>query len=233
MERNYRSILKTFLCLPKNTPSATVYLTIGVLPFEAQRDIEILGLLGQISVCPSDQQSVKDVIIHNLTFYGNNLKGWGSLVRQICHKYGPPDPLQYIPYPWRADRWRSHCSQVVSRHWLEKLQLEAAGMDSLEHLDIESLNLSMPMNTWRQAGINSQQTKKATVVSWMLLGVFKTRKKLFVMKKAKNDKCLACDESKTENLSHLLLHCQFYSIIREEYLSRLNILNKHFSWIIT
>ena len=171
-------------------------------------------------------------IIHNLTLYGNNLKGWGSLFRQICHKYGLPDPLQYMSYPWRADRWRSHCSQVVSRHWLEKLQLEAAGMDSFEHLDIESLNLSMHMNTWRQAGLNSQQTKKATVVSWILLGVFKTRKKLFVMKKAKNDKCLACDESKPENLSHLLLHCQYYSSIREEYLPRLAIINKHFSEII-
>ena len=58
MERNCRSILKKFMCMPENTPSAAVYLTIGVLPFEAQRVIEILGLLGQIAVCPSDQQSV-------------------------------------------------------------------------------------------------------------------------------------------------------------------------------
>ena len=213
-------------------PSAVVYLTIGVLPFEAQRDIEILGLLGQIAVCPSDQQSVKDVIFHNLTFYGNNLKGWGSLVRHVCHKYDLPDPLQYMSNPWRADRWRGHCSQTVSRYWVEKLRSEAAAMDSLEHLDIESLNLDMPMNTWIQAGLNSEQSKKATVVSWMLLGVFKTRKRLFVMKKTKGDKCLACDENKTENLSHLLLSCPFYESIREEYLPRLAILNKNFSEII-
>ena len=105
-------------------------------------------------------------------------------------------------------------------------------MDSLEHLDIESLNLDMPMNTWIQAGLNSEQSKKATVVSWMLLGVFKTRKRLFVMKKTKGDKCLACDENKTENLSHLLLSCPFYESIREEYLPRLAILNKNFSEII-
>ena len=112
MERDYRSILKKLMCLPENTPSAAVYLTIGVLPFEAQRDIEILGLLGQIAVCPSDQQSVKDVIFHNLTFYGNNLKGWGSLVRHICHKYDLSDPLQYVqPMESRQMAWslQSNC----------------------------------------------------------------------------------------------------------------------------
>ena len=68
------------MCLPQGTPSASVYLILGVLPFEAQRDIEILGLFGQISICPSDQQNVRDIIFHNLTFYGNSLKGWSTLV---------------------------------------------------------------------------------------------------------------------------------------------------------
>ena len=72
----------------------------------------------------------------------------------------------------------------------------------------------MPMNSWRQSGLNSEQTKKVTVAIWILF--FKTREKLFVMKKTKSDKCLACDENKTENVSHLLLHCQFYASIREE-----------------
>ena len=43
LERNYRKILKKFMCLPENTPSSAVYLTFGVLPFEAQQDLEIFG----------------------------------------------------------------------------------------------------------------------------------------------------------------------------------------------
>ena len=104
LERSYRHILKKFMCLPQNTPSAAVYIILGVLPFEAQRDIEILGLFGQISACPSDQQNVKNIILHNLTFYGNNLKGWSTLVRHISEKYNLPDPLVYMANPWRADR---------------------------------------------------------------------------------------------------------------------------------
>jgi hypothetical protein len=48
LERNYRRVIKKFMCLPENTPSVAVYLTFGILPFEAQRDLEIMGLLGKI-----------------------------------------------------------------------------------------------------------------------------------------------------------------------------------------
>jgi hypothetical protein len=232
LERNYRRIIKKFMCLPENTPSTTVYLTFGVLPFEAQRDLEILGLLGQISVCPSDQQSVKDVIMYNLMFYGNKLKGWSTLVRQICHKYDLPDPLDYMCNPWRADRWRSHCNQVIHTYWVNKLRSEAAELDSLQYLDLESLNLDTTMNVWRRAGLNSEQSRKATVVSWMILGVFKTREKLAKMKQIKSDKCLACGTDEIENLPHLLLYCSFYAKIRDEYLPKLAVMNPSISSIL-
>ena len=51
LEQNYRKVIKSMLCLPDNTSSVAVYLTFGILPFETQRDLEILGLLGQIAVC--------------------------------------------------------------------------------------------------------------------------------------------------------------------------------------
>ena len=170
--------------------------------------------------------------MHNLTFYGSNLKGWSTLVRQTCKKYDLPDPLQYMANPWKADRWRGHCTEAVRKHWDEKLKAEAAALDSLRYLDIESLNLTSPMNIWIRAGLNSEDTKKATVVNWMQLGVFKTREKLFSMKLTKSDKCLACSEDQVETLFHLLIHCDFYRNIREEYLPRLAIVNSNLSSII-
>ena len=220
------------MCLPKGTPSAAVYLILGVLPFEAQRDLEILGLLGQISICPSDQQNVKDIILHNLTFYGNSLKGWSTLVRQTCIKYDLPDPLDYMANPWRADRWRGHCTDIVRKHWELKLKLEAAALDSLQYLDVQSLNLNTPMVTWRKADLHSEDTKQATVSTWMQLGVYKTREKLFSMNKTKSDKCLTCEDDVVESISHLILHCEYYKNIRHEYLPKLAIINPNFSSII-
>ena len=66
----------------------------------------------------------------------------------------------------------------------------------------------------------------------MLLGVFKTRENLAKMKTVKSDKCLACTKNETKNLSHLLLHCDFYANIRDEYLLQLAILNPNISTIV-
>ena len=55
LERSYRKVIKHLLCLPENTPSCAVYLTFGVLPFEAERDLKILALLGQLSVQTSNR----------------------------------------------------------------------------------------------------------------------------------------------------------------------------------
>ena len=78
------------LSLPDCTSSAAVYLCIGVLPASAQRDVEILGLLGQLGVCDTQSQDVRDIIENGLTFYGINFPGWSGLIRRACLKYGLP-----------------------------------------------------------------------------------------------------------------------------------------------
>ena len=74
--------------------------------------------------------------------------------------------------------------------------------------------------------------KKTTVVSWMTMGVFKTRENLAKMKLIQSDYCLACDKHESENLSHLVLHCDFYAKIRDEYLPKIAILNPNFKDIM-
>ena len=113
------------MSLPDCTPTAGVYLCIDILPASAQRDIEILRLIGQLAVCDEEKQSVRAVIENTLTFYGINFSGWSGLVRRTCMQYNLPDPLQYLQYPWRPDRWSSHCCTVISDFWDEKLRSPA------------------------------------------------------------------------------------------------------------
>jgi hypothetical protein len=54
IETKYRKTLKCMLSLPDCTNTESVYLSIGVLPATAQRDIEILGLLGQLAMCDTE-----------------------------------------------------------------------------------------------------------------------------------------------------------------------------------
>ena len=69
LEIKYRKVLKCMMSMPDCTPSALVYLAIGILPAEAQRDLEILSLLGQLAMADEEIQNVLLLIKHNLAFF--------------------------------------------------------------------------------------------------------------------------------------------------------------------
>jgi hypothetical protein len=66
IEISYRSVIKHMMAVPENTPSCSIYLISDIFPAEAQKDLDILGLLVQLAVCPSDLQNVTDIIYNNL-----------------------------------------------------------------------------------------------------------------------------------------------------------------------
>ena len=111
LEVKYRQVLRNMLSLPIYTNTAVIYLSIGVLPAAAQRDIEILGLFGQLAMCEDDKQTVRRIIANSLTYYDLNFNGWSGLVRKTCLCYDLPDPIQIMQYPWRPDRWRQFCKE--------------------------------------------------------------------------------------------------------------------------
>jgi hypothetical protein len=233
LEVKYRKTLKCMLSLPDCAVSAAVYLCIGVLPAEAQRDVEILGLLGQLAMCDQEAQNIRAIIEHTLTFYGVNFSGWSGLVRRTCLFYSLPDPLLYLEHPWRADRWRNHCKKVVIDYWGKKLISIVEETPSLEYIDTSVASLSIPMRGWQLAGLSSAKVREATIVNWMLMGTYFTRELQFKMKKSDSPFCLGCGNGTIENLTHFILHCQYYNQIREDYLPKLILLNNQIGEIIS
>ena len=65
LETSYRSVIKHMLAVPDNTPSCSIYLVSGLFPAEAQRDLDVMGLLGQIAICLKDLQNVTKIIHHH------------------------------------------------------------------------------------------------------------------------------------------------------------------------
>ena len=218
--------------MPDCVSSPLVYLTIGVLPATAQRDLEILGLLGQLAMCDRGDQNVRSTISHNLAFYGEKFGGWSSLVRKTAAVYGLPDPLVYMMHPWRPDRWRAHCREKITKYWDQKLISELkSGVNGEEKssslfVDIECVSTSTPMRIWQQAGLCSNSVKEATPVSWMYCGTYFTRELLHKMKRVKTSAC-ACDYVTTETLAHFILHCSLYDGIRQQYIPKYVEMNKN------
>ena len=96
-------------------------------------------------------------------------------------------------------------------------------------MDTEYASTAVPMRIWQLAGLCAVSVQQTTIVNWMILGTYFTRELLHKMKRAKSPLCLGCGEGKIENLEHLLIQCSFYSNVRETYLPKFILQNKHIS----
>ena len=226
LETKFRSVLRSLQSLPRMVATPAVYLTLGQLPAVAERDIEILGLLGQVAQCARELQAVTDIIEDGLTQYDIEFPGWSGLVRQTCVLYGLDDPLELIQQPWRADRWRLHCKTVVTEYWVTVLRKSCTTYSTLDLFDTARLRLDSAHPIWVAAGRDSVATSRATYVFWLLLGVYNTGDRLFKLKKAKDELCTLCCNSNNgvgpiEDRTHFLLSCPALSSTREDFLRQL------------
>ena len=76
------------------------------------------------------------------------------------------------------------------------------------------------------AGLNSVSVRQATVQHWMMVGVYYTRTFLFKMKKVSTALCFGCN-TQNEDLNHLILHCPYFSAVREKYLPQYLLQNNY------
>ena len=223
LEVKFREELRRMLGLPLHSPSCSVYLLIGTLPAEAMRDLDILGLLGQVAMCSEDQQYVSDIIRNNLEDYDESFAGWSSLARKTTAKYSLPDPQSYMQYPWIPGRWRSHCKSVIVETWDNKLRQEAATKSSLYLMDTSSLSTETPHKIYQFAGLDSNNVRKSTAQVWFLTGSYHTNERLSKMGKIKSPLCDSCHS--VQNIPHMLLYCCEFSEMRQKFISEISQLN--------
>ena len=99
LETSYRKVVTTFnVWGPECVPSALVYLTMGVLPVSAQRDID--ATLSRTVVCLWWRGAkCEEIVNYNLASFSNKFGGWSGLVRKTALVYGLPDQLEYMQNP--------------------------------------------------------------------------------------------------------------------------------------
>ena len=189
-----------------------------------------------MSLSPENFQNVTHIVKDHLTEYPIDFPGWSGLVRRTAAKYPElTDPLKYMSYQWRSDRWRTHCKKIIYDYWDNILIAEAKEHQepgqSLELFDVSGLSASRPHRLWTAAGRISCEVTKACIVSWMLLGVYYTRDKLHKYKMVDSSRCICCPNLNLveESLFHVLLSCETYDDIRAPYLAALTGINHSLS----
>ena len=162
----------------------------AVLPAAAERDIQILRLLGQLAICDRDQQAVSTSLENNLGEEDINFVGWSGLARRTTSLYGLLDPLELFQNPWASDRWSEFAKTAVIKYWMTLLQNSAASYTSLDMFDTSRLNLMSPHPIWTAAGSSPISVMKVTVVTWLLQNKYKTGGKLHKIRKTKSPECV-------------------------------------------
>ena len=205
--------------LPPSTPTPAVYLMGGVVPAVAERDIQILQLVGQLAICDRSIQAVSDIVESNLGGESIDFAGWSGLARRTAAIYNLIDPLELFQNPWKSERWSKYVKGEVIKYWTNLLHENVASYPSLDMLDTSRLDLSSPHPIWLAAGTNPVSVTKATVVSWLLLNVYKTAERLHKMRKLKSPECLSC-LAPVDDQVHFGLQCLSLVEIRSEYMSK-------------
>ena len=148
LETKYRSIVRSMQSLPPSTPTPAVYLMMAALPSVAERDIQILQLVGQLAICDRDIQAVSDILQSNLAAEGLDFAGWSGLARRTAALYNLPDPLELFEKPWPSDKWSQYVTKEVTKYWTNLLHQNAASYTSLEMFDTSRLNMISPHPIW-------------------------------------------------------------------------------------
>ena len=129
------------------------------------------------------------------------------------------DPLELFQNPWETHRWNKHVTKEVTKYWTSLLINSASTYPSLDDLDLSKLSLTSPHAIWAAASSNPVSVMKATVVTWLLLNVYKTGERLYKMKKVKSSECLLCS-SPLDNQLHFTLQCHELEEIRTQYFEK-------------
>ena len=82
------------------------------------------------------------------------------------------------------------------------------------------------------AGLDATEVKKACMLNWMTLGVYRTREVLCKMKKSKSNLCTACPMNAICSLVHYLLYWEFSKEIREKFLPQFILSNSRISSLL-
>ena len=212
------------MSLPPAVPTPVIYLMFGILPVVAERDLQIMRLVSQLSMCSREIQTVSDIIEDHLIKYDIHFPGWSGMARRTAAIYSLEDPLEIMREPWKTDRFASHAKQEITKYWLSLLHDNVESRDepysTIDLLDISRLDLKTPHPIFEAAGSNTISTQRATVVVWFLLGVYNTQERLYKMKKTRSPLCCLCSSASVENRSHMILSCDAYREIRKTYIDK-------------
>ena len=213
IDNYYQRIVMNLQRLHQNTPRSFVFLQAGCLPGEAILHKKQLTLF--LMVCHLPLDPLHTHARHVLVSQKSSCKSWFLHIRQLCLLYELEHPIILLNNPPPKARFKAFVKERITTHWENILKGEAAELPSLKYFVAENACLSSPHLIWTTATTTSHETRKATILSRMASGRFRSEYMARHWSGDLNGYCKSdtCVEV-VGDLEHLLLHCPALSSVR-------------------
>ena len=199
--QHVKETTERLLKLHPRTPEPVVFFLAGRLPGEALLHIKQLTLFGMICRLPGN---ILNIIAHRLLTYSSQGKRhWFAHIRNLCHKYNLPHPLNLLQEPPTKDVFKKRIKDNITDFWQDTLRNHAASLKSLKFFKPYFMSLRKPHPMW-QVATTSYQVNKCITVSRMLSGRFKCGSLLRHIIPNNSGICELC-KTELEDLPHILV----------------------------
>ena len=209
----YQKTVMNLQRLHPKTPRCFVFLQAGCLPGEAILHKKQLTLF--MMICHLKQNPLNIHARHVLVSGRFTAQSWFQQIRQICLLYGLDHPLKLLGTPPTKTSFKQHVKKMITSYWESVLREEASNLPSLQYFVAENASLRWQHPVWTTSAKSSHETRKATILSRMTSGRFRSEYLTRHWSGHSQGFCKAdtCNEV-IGDLEHLLLQCPALSSVR-------------------
>ena len=218
LERAYKQLLRTLLTLREGTADEAVYFLIGLPPLEAELDIRILSIFGNITRLCHDHP-LRRIALRQISFPSAGKEGWFKMVLRVSDKYNLKDLLcASLISPWSKLAWKSYIRKVVLNYWIYMLKANADCKSSLRFMITDDIQSFSVHHLWPRGGCASRPRVAASYRAKILSGsyILQSNRARFNQNQI-NPTCPLC-HSAPEDLPHFILTCPSLDNARTKHL---------------
>ncbi|CAG2203169.1 unnamed protein product [Mytilus edulis] len=211
--------IKQILSLPISTADPAIYLLSGLLPINAEIDIKIITLLGNI-LC-SDKSTVEWKIANRqLKIKSCKSNSWFIDAKKICFKYQLTDPVEFLDTITTKETWKRSMVNKIKTYWHRKILDEKEHFNSLQYLSpIYSLGHCHPLISISTSDPKIIQKLPPRVKIATGVYILQSQRAKY-NSNAVDPTCQLCKNGE-ETLSHFLLTCVTLDAVRKPILEKI------------
>ena len=214
LNTSQNNIFKKILGLPQSTANEAIYLLTGLLPLQAQHELNSLLLIGQLITLP-EVRFEKRTLLHATTLSTPLTKAWNK----ILSKHNLPDLTSILTNPTPYINWKRQVKKAVQETTIRQVQHAITSKSTLslwKHLH----QLPSPASIFLLC--LAPHLRKAQIARCQLLTqTYPTQKCLLKIGKTQSAACLLCKEEE-EDVVHFVSSCKHLLPYRASFIGKAN-----------